>query len=1212
MTTAGSRRSRELKPVLWKTYQRATGAKEQNISSGKEKDKPSSSDSPASDTNNANTTANANPLGTLVGLLTDPTGATKRTLKAAIGPALNEEPSEELIKISKLLNELLETDESARDEYGPKSWAFYKALTTAHEKDNKLFHPNDHTNLKKVSEEFKKFRKFVAHDPKLNKFLSDNLPFCQKAVQAAIEDHTGVLPKTLRKAPQWLLEGFKDSLRGSSSSKKKKTSSAGSGAAAEDEGYGSGLIDLARSAITYLEPLVGKEPGSVSKKISKQFSSVMALGLEEARNEAKGQKGLQELRKAIEKAQRAFENLPEKGGDAKACWNAIHEVMKLGRSANISINGFLLPGCGGPKDRSKDHCTTETLITRNAKALEATLDTNRNILSHKSTNWKEDASIEKDLLVGNVVGHLTLQFVYETLCGLKPPTNQFYLEMLTQSRTVAVKGSSEKGIDDAKLKDFLFKALEKKQVSLFSVWKAMLFYWIYQSVVKTYLSSASSGYFEEIFKYIENQKSDDYNTLRNKVATNLSRYLTILGYSYKAVAKRNSASGTIDEMIGEELEKKEANMGFTTKQLYGEVVRDILQKAIGSSIFAWLIQQLFGSQFERISGLIETSVNSMRDSRGYTHAFNTIVRTQLVDILKIIEDPKTQEKASDPKFSQLRKEEISSLVENFHEVLNYTNCRTPKELKRLIDDKLMSARLTEVFDNLFMRNVLDQVSTFLASTFESLIEKNQLEKTTFEAARLMNQTFELSKPASAKEIEEEEAQISELSSQILKTSVRNIVKSQFDFTGEKEQKEIHDSVKEFHHITFEFIKDSKEKIAELDEGFANSRKGRASFKKITKRALQYADECRKIRRKILGSNLKSANQQVLCERLEMMAKNAKKLVDRIAKTQRNVIALESVKKAAPKLKKIRELLKDIPDILSVRRSTKLTESQLESFDKAVKKIRDLPHCKDLSKYCLKHLEDGIEDVQSIIRDYVEADKIRCFYKEQLEEKSLLEKAVNLKAAELRRSPTTRKTTAETLFNELEQRIKKKIPDYAREHLTKDIEKIRNAKTQTQLERAFKTFRRRARSVIKKADKEKIKLSAAYEKENAKLQGIISTLLKPNSKEAKEAKIQLLQEGVQNIDRSLGRFTKWGKGYLGTLDTKQKWEKQKTHYVPYLNFKPFDMDALQDNVSNFVADRIQSKAHKTLGFFKKSYNLKNGLIIHGLINPLVQARGIQPN
>ena len=278
--------------------------------------------------------------------------------------------------------------------------------------------------------------------------------------------------------------------------------------------------------------------------------------------------------------------------------------------------------CAADLDSEEEIGNTEELYADHVDALQKAVYSAPE--KPKDVDW-ETVKTEKDKLVNNTTNFLTIQHIYEKICRLPLPNASFYNSLLARSQG-----------NDSELKTLFFKELEQQKVGFFTQLCARIQYYFYSNIVKYYVAKAGKVYFEEIFNYIEQHKKENFETLRNQITTNFTRYLTILRGVYRKVANNSSPSGTPHEMVQEELGKKESNLGFETKELYSEFSHIVMKKTFESSFIGWIGKKLIKPK-EVVRFIVDKSWESIQDKNGYTHALNCVILEQLEYIWKFLQ-----------------------------------------------------------------------------------------------------------------------------------------------------------------------------------------------------------------------------------------------------------------------------------------------------------------------------------------------------------------------------------------------------------------------------------------------------------------------------------------------------------------------------------------------------------------------------------------------
>lgn len=930
-----------------------------------------------------------------------------------------------------------------------------------------------------------------------------------------------------------------------------------------------------------LKKVLEKGTKAVSSQALSSLASVLIFGIQQALGKMEDTPAFTQPRMGLNCVIEALRT-SQQTGNWSEIYQSLIEASQALKPVKIYVNGFRIPHFGNPGEEVRN---AEGIYSDNMTALQEAIDATP--ADPVSQDWKTLAKAEKDKLVDNTTKYLTLKHIYEDVCQLKPTDERFYLRLLMKAK--------EKGVGaEEELKKLFFEELAKSKVSLGTRMYAKLQYFFYGSIVKYYTRKASSIYFDEIFKYIEQHKAENFDSLRNLVTKNFTRYLTILGGSYENVANQSNLTGTLDEMLKAELEKKDANLGFETKDLYLEFAQIILKKTIGSGPIRWIAKRFIGNPEEIVQSIIDKSLGSIQDARGYTHALNCVVREQLEEIWKLLQVDQAQQQnnpsAEVSELSDLRKNELSSLVKNLFEILRKSKCQTKDELRDLIKGKLLSAKVNQAIDDLFIEEVIEKVTNILAISVQSLIKEDQLQKLTYKFASLVNRTFEVGEEATLQQMQEEERKISKLSDQILRLAVNTAVEEKFDFTGKKQQKETNRFILDLHNRSTQFFSESDRDLENLSHMDFGSLEGKNKINKIIEDTLAYESECYESSFQAKSSKINSDNKDEIGERYLGIAQQSQPLVQAVKQLKQHSRTLGNLQAVVPHLNQIKTIASAIPLRLfqpggPTNEDLTFCENQLAILD---------THLDDLKK--LSHLSQFVERVQAetqtfatILIDLRKYSKMNSFCMAQSQPGSLLEQISNEKKQLL-----SSVSNAASLKNKLTM-LKREITDaFDRAFLPQLLNKLRvieEATLSQQIDAAAQEFLGICRQAMVQANQSiDVKRNQYYRS----YQNIIvaineSHLLEPGQEEA-------AKQGIQVSIASARQY----------LQTLVSWERDHISQVPYMNFSLVDMKGLQDWASVLVCDRVRERLDGFMSFLKREETYRYGLLNHLFLIPYVHA------
>jgi hypothetical protein len=607
------------------------------------------------------------------------------------------------------------------------------------------------------------------------------------------------------------------------------------------------VSQLLGQAGSILQKMVKKGGQALSKQALSSFASVLSLGLQQVVGKMDDSDIYQQPKQTLNEIISDLSNLPENGslGALYTHFKRAWQILGI-----VKINGFSIPGTAQTSGAERG---AEVAHSQNMVLLQRAIDSSSP--APQSQDWKSLAQAEKNKLVHNIANFLTIKHILEDVCKLQPTDERFYFHLIAEARK---KGSGS----ELELKKLFFEELDRRKVNFVTRMYAQIQYLFYGRIVTYYTVKASTIYFRDIFKFIDQQKAENFDTLRNQVSTNLTRYLTILGGAYKTVANIPVPTGTLDEMVRTELEKKKANLGFTTKELYSELAQTVLKKATESAVIAWGVRKWIGNPASIVRAIVDKATGSLHDKRGYTHALNSVIREQLDEVWKLLQAAETNGENStlNATISEGQKAQLSALVKNLFEILHKTQCGTIDELSDLIQGKLLGAKINQVIDGLFIEEVLEKVTNILAVAFQSLVKEDQLQKLIYKFANLVNRSFEIDEEVSEEKMQDEERKVSNRCEQILRLTINSAIQEKLEFSGHKQQKETNRFIQELQTRSHSYFATVSNDLTALQGMEPSSIEARNKIDKIAKEAMDYSSECYESYFQAKGSKVSSTSK----------------------------------------------------------------------------------------------------------------------------------------------------------------------------------------------------------------------------------------------------------------------------------------------------------------------------------------------------------------
>lgn len=950
-----------------------------------------------------------------------------------------------------------------------------------------------------------------------------------------------------------------------------------------------------------LKKWLSNETKEITSRELAPFSSVVCLGLKQVLSKMGDDEALRGPKQTLLDIIGRLENPVVSQNDPNAYKTLCAELNNAGnvlKSLKIYVNGFLV--LGGTEEGEP---VVGSAFIDNIDALKKAREPHA-IPAEDNEDWVVKAKQEKNILIDNAVQFLKLKFIWEEVCKLSPVEHQ---SLMSQARAYAIQQGGNNPIEvkrlfKTKLKELFFAELERNRIGKIQLLKARFYNFVFDVFVKSFVAKTSNYYFDAISQYIEENKAKKFEDLRRSLTLNFTRYLTFLGEAYGNVATAPVVTGLPREMLNKELEKREANLGFKTKNLYLHLAQEIIDKASPHKFVSWILKKIIGDPEKIVRSVVDKMTGTLQDNQGYTHALNSVILDQLEEIWRLLQVELSRQQDGQPidmdRLSGQRKEELTALVKNLFEVLNKSKCATLDELRALMKGNLLSANGNKFFDDFFMEDVIEKVTNIIAVSVQSLVEQeSQLQKLTYKFANLINQAFEVGpeNSLSPAALKEEERRIDRLCEQILQISVESAVEAKFDFSGRKEQQESNGYVKTLKQRFIQFFNDCSANFAALNAPGVDlaSDASRIKFDVLVDRADAFQTECSNTLFEA-KAKLGSYHRDQISKQYLGIATQSKSLVDAIVQMKEQSKTLESLHLIVPRLNDIVRNVNSIPLLLA--RAEGVTAQDFETCASDMREVET--HLKELRK--LRPVSSLVEQISShfnalgqAIALYENAYKKRIFYRTLAQPGSLFLSIVEQKRQHLRAPVGT------PIPLELQNGIATlKTQIYASHQdqqeaasLIEKFDAITCATSWDEAVRFYGEFRdfvtETKRQVIANCDAAR----QSYNSASANMTQAInaSRLLDPNA--AQNAKIE--------ITNALALADQHLKGL-------KKWEEKHVKEDLNVNINLSGMKGLQDWATGLVYSSVKERVDGLMRLLRREETYRYGVLHHLVLIPHEQA------
>lgn len=660
-----------------------------------------------------------------------------------------------------------------------------------------------------------------------------------------------------------------------------------------------------KKASEYLGQAIAEGASIASQKAVTSVAGSLLYALEGSLESIEGRENFDRPREML-KSLIAQVTRIQASGSITELQTAIKGSLDLFNTFKIYINGFRVPKIGTLGEPVEN---PETPFLSNITQLRSALQRSPGINTDEEVDWKVKAQEEKQKFVDNTTKYLAIKLIYEKFCGLTPVSDQLYFTLMRDAK--------RQEDPEAALKAAFFRQLENANVGWFKRGIAHAAYFIFSYVLSKFIQNLSSTYLEEAFKFIDENKGDDFTTLKNMLINNFTRYLTILGGAYERVAHNPQPGDRLSEMLKTELEKPECNLGKSNSELYAGFAEEVIKKCTGNRFVSWLFKVFVGNEEAIVNAIVNQSVGSLMDTNGYTHALNCVVVEQLQEVLSVMQEEyaHAQEDGTSVRqdaFSKHKKTELAGLVKNLFEILQKSKCQTKDELKAVVEGNSVSHNAVKLVDDLFIQDVIENVTNIMALTIGTLVKEDQLHKLTYKFTNLVNTVYEAGESYTIDEVNAKEKELTELTDRILNLSILTAVEEKFDFTGTKEQQETNRQIGDLKRKTEALTEAASRDLQALaDSPDLNSVESTTKLKTAIQEALAYETECSAASFEAKGGQLNADNKEELKARYLAVAKNSAPYVEHISRMRTAQKQIEEHAQLHPELRGMLQISQEI-------------------------------------------------------------------------------------------------------------------------------------------------------------------------------------------------------------------------------------------------------------------------------------------------------------
>ncbi|GAB4190566.1 MAG: hypothetical protein Tsb0015_11890 [Simkaniaceae bacterium] len=208
------------------------------------------------------------------------------------------------------------------------------------------------------------------------------------------------------------------------------------------------------------------------------------------------------------------------------------------------------------------------------------------------------------------------------------------------------------------------------------------------------------------------------------------------------------------------------------------------------------ITKTFVVNADLLKTLVKSTKNSLYKKSQYTPEIDQLLLDQLKEVWEILQSNQRDESIQDanPERTSLI---LKELVKNAFNTLDMRKYLTQNEMRNFLQNKDLSTRLRESFDELFMDDTVESIVRLLLVVYQSVINEKQLEKQMANAFEIANKSIieaetvlsEEDKKRKESEYQQTEQLIEHYLDRILRFTVHKAIQKKVDELGLKHQEE---------------------------------------------------------------------------------------------------------------------------------------------------------------------------------------------------------------------------------------------------------------------------------------------------------------------------------------------------------------------------------------------------------------------------------------
>jgi hypothetical protein len=559
---------------------------------------------------------------------------------------------------------------------------------------------------------------------------------------------------------------------------------------------------LAGKILGEIETVFTSAVNSTGKRISEKFFSGCArtlFGVLDIFHEKLGEDaGSVKARQSLETLANTVKRAHSTGeySDLSAAFKEAKETLD---ATGLRVNGIQVFG----KRPHKEDYSSFLKRQREIEDAEKYLLKPKRLYKETAKNKKDhSAQIDKnkEALTQNISALATLRTIYESSCGLTPPSKNFYYHLI-------VKASKASGGNQAvaalQLKELFFKKLDEEKTLFFlKRWVAKALFHIVSGFSQKFIGGFVNAIHTEAQRFIDVHKEDHFLDVKEEALDNAVNYISVVNGAYDQYGAKRDIQGkkTIpiggkDFYIENALVDPKLNRGFDIKKLYDAasdaavdnfsselnlsgawfnaiknagvlpststlnflnipvkvaagvlsalplLVYTLLEHLLLNRFFRWTQKKLV-SENQVIKNVLSSSIKGVRDSHGHTHAVTSLLYDKLFTAWEKIKTTKLPGADTKGGVSEVKLSKFKELLQNFFEVLDKDRHSPSRgKLSKHCENPSPFAQLKQMFDDLVTEGVIDGAVAKMAQALAESTEKEDLDAFVVNLLSSLNRPF---------------------------------------------------------------------------------------------------------------------------------------------------------------------------------------------------------------------------------------------------------------------------------------------------------------------------------------------------------------------------------------------------------------------------------------------------------------------------------------